>query len=724
MKLKNVFKMGITFAIAGTLCFQGAFTNSMIARASYEIQATVPKAALADVLKPYKVNPGDVVDVVIPVKASNFMIRKPIINVDLTRTQGFSLVSDAIVTDKAGNKIETIAVAETVYVRFSVKIPLNAKKGTFNDIPITFITTDSFNDYAEVTLDQVSKLTFVVGTQKNNANFTLIEAEYPDEIRDNEDVNLNLIFKNTGELVANNVSVSLSGFENILINKEGISSVNIGDVEGDSFGEAKFRFRAAKNLSTSLVQLVATVKYENMDGTQAEPQNFNIALQTIAESSLAEEASNRPVIEVSGVTYPQYTVTAGKEFDISCTITNKSKAEAKKIVVDMTGYSELGFKPKKVYDKVRINSLKPNESYTITRSFIATETVATGIRPILVSYSYYSAKDQKLSTQISDSINIYIETKGKEAELNNELNNSIPRLTVSKYDTGNEKIMAGKVFDFSFDVLNTHTSATADNIVVTISSPDNSFSIIEGSASILINSLKPGEIRHCTIPLRAKGDIPTNGYDLVISFDYEYLTKDVANNNALIKKPNKIEEKLKLQVYSNDRPMLSNISVGAGETPIYGEATAVTFDFNNMGKSPLYNVTAKVSGDFKPMNEILIIGNVEAGAGRSWSIDVTPEVENYGKGVLTISYEDSNGNVSSYDTDFESVVLEPSNNNDVPDFPVTPVIEGPKEIIPMWLFVIGEIAIFIIGVQVVKKKAIAKYKKKKLEEVMKEDEES
>ena len=170
--------------------------------------------------------------------------------------------------------------------------------------------------------------------------------------------------------------------------------------------------------------------------------------------------------------------------------------------------------------------------------------------------------------------------------------------------------------------------------------------------------------------------------------------------------------------------MVANISVGAGDTPVLNEATSLSFDFNNMGKSVLYNVTAKVKGDFKSTNEVLIIGNVNAGEGRSWSMDVTPQVDGMGKGVLTISYEDSNGNVSSYDTNFESMVSA-TNPNETPDTPIdqTPIDEGPKEIIPLWAFICGNVIIFIVGALVARNVAIKKYKKKKIDEAMREDEE-
>ena len=498
---------------------------------------------------------------------------------------------------------------------------------------------------------------------------------------------------------------------------------NIGTIAGGADGDVDFDFTAIKNLPNGVTKLDVTVKYDNSDGTAADPQTFTISIQTIAKKTDAEKLEKRPIIQVTSVSYPHYTINVGNQFEVVYEFKNIGEVAAKNVVVDTTGYSEAGFKPDRAYDKFRLKLLKPGKTFKLTRGFTATETIQDGMKPITVNLVYYSVKDALLATQITDTMSVYIDTKGKENA--GDVDNSMPRLTISKYDTGKKKIKAGKTFTFTFDIMNPHRSVSADNIVVTISSADNNFAIVEGSASMFIDSLGPGQSARRSIPLRAKGDIATNGYDLGITFDYEYLGKDVANKNALIKKQNKIEEKLKLQVYSDDRPMLANILVGAGETPILNETTALTFDFTNMGKSVLYNVTAKVKGDFKPTNEVLIIGNVNAGDSRSWSMDVTPQVDGQGKGVLTISYEDSNGNVNSYDTNFESMVNATNpeeGGGDMPDTPM-PVPEGPKDIIPMWAFIPGNIVIFIIGAAVTKNIVVKKYKKKKLAEAMREDEE-
>ena len=728
MKLKKLIKTGAAVFISTTIVFNAAlgFMGGTLEVKASNVdsnlyKATLPKAILGKLLKPYNVAPGDTVEVVIPVKASNYPIREPLVDVDLSKTAGFTLVSTPTVVNDKGNKVSNISVREVAYVKFSVNIPLNAKKGKYDDIPVKFITQDSFNEYYEAVLEQVSRLTFIISEQKKNAKFSLLDTEYPRRIKENQEVGVKLVFNNDGEIAANNVTVSIEGYENTLI-PDTQPTETIGRVEGGATGEVEFNFTSIKNLQAGVTKLDAVVKYEYSDGSVAEPQKFTISMENIAKKTDTEKTVKKPIIQVSSVNYPHYTINAGDEFDVIYELKNIGEVDAKNISIDTTGYSEAGLKPKKAYDKYRKALVKAGESFTLKRSFIATETIQDGMKPITLNFNFYSVKDKAMANLIQDTMSIYIDTKGKESS--GDVDNSMPRLTIAKYDTGKKKIKAGKTFKFTFDIMNPHSSVSADNIVVTISSADNNFAIVEGSASMFINSLAPGQVERRSIPLKAKGDIATNGYDLGITFDYEYKAKDVANKNALIKKQNKIEEKLKLQVYSDDRPMLANISVGGGETPVLNETTALSFDFNNMGKSVLYNVTAKVKGDFKSTNEILIIGNVNAGEGRSWSMDVNPQKYGMGKGVLTISYEDSNGNISSYDTDFESMVSETSPDQ-MPEIPTddTPMPEGPKEVVPMWAFVCGNILIFIIGTVVTKNILIKKYKKKKLAEAMREDEE-
>lgn len=725
MKIKKVFKFGMVAALAMAMSVMGTPGIVQVAEVKAgsisDLKALIPKAVLRDTLKPYKVNPGDTVEVIIPFRSSNYRIKDPVIGVDFSKTSGFSLVGDPTVYTKESANLKIISVTDKAFLKFSVYIPLNAKKGSYDTIPIKFITTDSFGEYTEVELEQVSKLTFIVNSQKKGAAFSFLGTEMPNEVKAEDDFYVGAKFSNKGELPAKNVKVVLGGYDSKFMLYDSQPVQEFKEVLPGKKIDVNYNLIAGKLLSDEFVPLTMTIKYEHEDGTEAEVQEFKISLPTVAKKVSLE----KPVIQVTNVDYPRHTVRAGEVFDIEYTFMNTGKEDVKEVLVDVSGYSEAGFKPEKAYAKFRIPTLKVGKEKKIKRTFTAVENITSGMKPITASFNYYSATDTASVNQISDTMNVYIDVRGKEDEKNGDLNNSVPRLMISKYNTGEEKIMAGKIFNFNFDVLNTHTGASADNIKATVSSADGSFSIVEGSASFYISSLKAGETKNLNIPLKVKGDIATNGYDLSVKFEYEYLKKDTANNNTtLTKQTTELTEVLKLQVFSNDRPMLSNVRVGDGEPPKFMEASTLTFDFNNLGKSPLYNVTAKVSGDFKPLNDVLIIGNVNAGEGKTWTMEVTPNVEAMGKGVLTISYEDSNGNVKTYDTNFESEIM-PADSGmpEMPEMPEMPMVKEKKDIMPLWAFIILQVVVFGGATLVTKNTILKRYKKKKRAEIEREDEE-
>lgn len=170
--------------------------------------------------------------------------------------------------------------------------------------------------------------------------------------------------------------------------------------------------------------------------------------------------------------------------------------------------------------------------------------------------------------------------------------------------------------------------------------------------------------------------------------------------------------------------MVSNIMVGYWEAPRFGELTTMSFEFYNMGKSPLYNVTASVEGDFDAAGSMVMIGNVEPGTGKSWELNVTPMVEGFGTGTLHISYEDSNGNISTFDESFESEIQVVDNtpidpglddpNGGMIDVDGTGMVNAKKPLLPVWAFVLIQVALVLIAPLVTKSIIIKLYKKKQL----------
>lgn len=805
-----------------------------------DFEASKPSLSTADSTAPLEVKPGETINVRIPVKAHGFTVRKPVFVMDFeTGNLPFELVSDVTLERddvKDNTTITNIVMYKVTYLCFQLKVKESARKKEYSDIPISVITTDSFNDYYKLNLEYAVPFTIKVTSEKALPSFKIISQSFPESVKAEDDFDVNLTFQNMGEIAAQEVQIGLTTEGNVFIPKALYNTLELGTVKAGGRADTMFSFTASKTMDSGVKQVTANVKFKLEDGTEmTEDVSFYIETEG-KDGTTSVENSDVQLVKSS---YPKQ-IRAGQDVAVKLRYQNKSKETVTNVKVQLAGFKEAELLPNFVYDTVELGTLESGKNGTAEFSLTAAQNITTGTKeltakvtyttstgstytssvPLLVeggetkpvtntdvrlvrsSYPKQISAEQNVSIQLEYRNNgsqkvtgVEVQLTGyKEAELlpnfvydtvslgeldpgksataafsltagkyvtsgtkeviakvtyttadggtydstvsllmeglMNEVlvANSMPKLIIQNYEVGTEKLMAGAEFDFAFDVLNSHSSARADNIKVTISSQDNNFSIVEGSSSFLIPFLEAGGTEHCEIPLRVKGDAATGGYDLSVTFEYEYAAKDENKND--VSKSNTIEEKLKIPVYSNDRPMVSNIMVGYYEPPKVGELTTMSFEFYNMGKAILYNVTATLEGDFDSAGQMLVIGNVEPGAGKSWEMDVTPMVEGMGSGILHISYEDSNGNISTFDESFEQTVDSANAGMDDPSiydpgmFDPTGgdgISEAKKEILPLVAFIPAEIVLFLVLVLLTKTIAIRSYKKKKLKGLEDED---
>ena len=112
-----------------------------------------------------------------------------------------------------------------------------------------------------------------------------------------------------------------------------------------------------------------------------------------------------------------------------------------------------------------------------------------------------------------------------------------PRLIISNFSTvpDPEKgdLRAGSQFEFVLEIENTHSSVSARNIKVTLSQAENIFTVSEGSSSIFISSIAPGETSTNTFRMKVKNDATTKAYPLEITIQYDYDGKKLFVKGAL-----------------------------------------------------------------------------------------------------------------------------------------------------------------------------------------------
>ena len=601
----------------------------------------------------------------------------------------------------------------TVNADFAFKAAKTMQSGVKSLKAIIDFTLDDGTTYQKETPFYIEAADKEPVKVTENSDVQLVKTTCPKSVKPDGEVNIRLQYKNKGEDPVTDVKVQLGGYsEANLIPNFIYDTVNLGELEAGKAGTAEFSLTAAKSLTAGTKTLTAKVTYKAPDGTV---YDNTVSLFIEGQVDEKKEDGEGTDMELVSASYPKR-IGAEQSISIRLQYQNVGKKKVTGVKVQLGGYSEAGFIPNFLYDTVDLADLEAGKSAIASFSLSSAKSFTAGTKNLTAKVTYTLPDGSTCHNTTS----LFLE--GEVEEEKKPVTNSMPKLLVQDYNLGVEKLMAGSEFIFQFNVQNTHSSAVADNIKVTVSSEDGTFSIVEGSSSFLIPTIGAGEVESCEIPLKVKGDAATGGYDLAIKFEYEYAAKDENGND--ISKSDSLDEKLKIPVYSNDRPMVSNIMVGYWEPPRFGELTTMSFEFYNMGKSPLYNVTATVEGDFDAAGSMVMIGNVDPGTGKSWELNVTPMVEGFGTGTLHISYEDSNGNISTFDESFESEIQVIDNtpidpgfndpNGGMIDVDGNGVSNTKKPILPVWAFVLIQVALVLIAPLVTKSIIIKAYKKKQL----------
>ena len=415
-----------------------------------------------------------------------------------------------------------------------------------------------------------------------------------------------------------------------------------------------------------------------------------------------------PIILISNVLQSPKKPVAGERLEVSFDMVNKSAMDLSELRISVKNLSGKTFIPVASDPYIYIGDLKGGETKRITIPLTVSEDAQEGLNHLSIEYSYVGG---------GDSIDIPI------LDVQNDLGSaSKPRLIVSKYEADVDELRAGSIFNFDFEIRNTHSSVAAKNIIVTVSGKSQSgqevFSVTQGSNSFFVSKIGPGETFTDTLEMKIKSDTATGVYPITVTIEYEY---DGIEPNPTTGKIGETEEhELNMQVVENARPVVDYVNVYSWDDGVrVNNPASLAFEFYNMGKSPLNNVTATIEGDFiNSGGNMYYIGNVNAGDRSYVEFEVIPLVEGMAYGVVKITYEDSNGDEQVYTKEFEASVMgeqiwNPDFNGDGGMDVFNPVIPEPKkEILPIWAFIAVQIAILIIFIPVSRKAVINIYKSK------------
>jgi len=540
----------------------------------------------------------------------------------------------------------------------------------------------------------------------NAPDLSISDFTYNDVVKPGEQLGLVLNIKNSGSLAAVNPRIYVDE-----------SSVGSSKFIKDFFTEY-IELRDIKNNQTIKVDVPLIVSKTNKGGEQdiklnlvyfdAEGVEYKSTV-TIYPYIEAEGISEdgKPIVIISNVLQSPKQPVAGGRLEVSFDMENKSTIDLNEFKISLGDLSTKNtFIPVKAEPYLYFGTLKAGEIKRVNIPLTVSEEIQEGLNNLTINYSYIGDED---------TVNIPI------LDVQNDLGSaSKPRLIVSKYEADIEELRAGSVFNFNFDIRNTHSSVAAKNIIITLSGKSSSgqeiFSVTQGSNSFFVSKIGPGETFSGMLEMKVKSDAATSAYPIKVTIEYEY---DGIEPNPTTGKIGETEEhELNLQVIENARPVVDRVDVYSWDRGVVvGNPATLSFEFYNMGKSTLNNVIATVEGDFVSSGgSMYFMGNVVAGGNAYAEFEVIPNVEGTAYGVLKITYEDSNGEEQVYTKEFEAFVMgeqiwDPGMNGDDGIGVYNPIVPEPKKVImPVWLFVVLQVAILIIFMPISRKVIINIYK--------------
>ena len=600
---------------------------------------------------------------------------------------------------KAGD----LAPGESQFVALPVEVLSTATEG-LKTITVNFEYkdfdgnkgTDSVQIYADI-------------RKNDQAPELLIDSiSYVGELKAGAEVTVKAVIRNYGASKADNVTVKVdeesTGSDGFLKNYF-TDSLYVGGINEDSKIEAKLPLKVSSQATGGTKKVNLIIGYEDSFGNDYEAK-IAIYPEVIGGSS------SGTVLKIMNVNQTPNEPQAGENMQVAFDLMNSSQSDIADVKIALQGLDGTTFIPANADPYQYIEKIPAGKTRKVTIPLTVSDAIREGLNNLSVSITY-------AGSTTADPITIPIKN------VQNDLGSSSkPKLIISKYITDSEELRAGSTFNFVFDIHNTHSSIAAKNITVTISQADNMFSVTQGSNSFFIDKIAAGETVQESVEMKVKSDAVTKAYPLKVTIEYEYDGIEPNPETGEIGE-SKVEE-LNLQAVENSRPKVNNAQVYSyNGAVVVGSAATLSFEFYNMGRSPLNNVTATVEGDYTQADgDMRFIGNVEAGSSQYVELDVIPNVEGTAKGVLKVSFEDSNGDLVEFTTDFSTevtsaTVFDPGMGDGSTDvFNPMPIAKEP--ILPVALFIIIQLVLIAVFIPVTRKVIISVYKvklrKKEIEE--------
>lgn len=358
-----------------------------------------------------------------------------------------------------------------------------------------------------------------------------------------------------------------------------------------------------------------------------------------------------------------------------------------------------------------------NASY----NFTVRSDVATGYHSVqfLIEYN----KDGT-NYNIVKTINIKLEGAPEPTEATTEAATeatgpiSTPRVIVTGFETSPAKVNAGENFTLTLHLKNTSNRTAVSNMKVSMTAADGEFLPTSGSSTSFIQKLGKDETTDIVMEMTARSNLEPKPYVLAVACDYE----DASAN------PFQSSENISIPVYQESRIKITEISVTPDMISVYNQGS-VSFNINNLGKSTIANVQARLEGDSIECEDTFV-GNIAAGATGYADVTVTGVAPTMDDGTvkLVLTYEDSSGEECTFESEATVFVMEEMIDYSDDNFYIDDEMPEQGSPVKKILIILIIVLVVIIGIIVAiilivkaKKKKKARLEAEELENEIEED---
>ena len=375
-------------------------------------------------------------------------------------------------------------------------------------------------------------------------------------------------------------------------------------------------------------------------------------------TSETDEDSSEPVAFALGENQPTPSANYSEVMNFDVNVRNTGYKTAYDVRVDMELSEDITKFPFEIndgnYDR-QMGNMNPDQTVAVPFSMAVREKAKSGYYPIKFKIRYRENENGNFVAPVEDTFYVRVYGKDEDDSLDSEAGENErtkARIIVDSFETDPAEIYAGQDFTLKVRMKNASNSIAASNILFTFESEAVSdspvFTTVNGSNSVVVNSLAPGASDTLTIKFSSSPTAEQRSYTITINEQYD--SPEFKNAKEAVKIAVGLKQEARLNTGTIE-VMPDAISVG--------EESNVMFSINNTGKVMLYNVNAVFEADSIQKNEAYV-GNIEPG--KSGNVDtmingIAPTTDD-GKVKLSITYEDENGKVSTVEKEIQLMVNE------------------------------------------------------------------